>query len=126
MARRMLTLYDKFLIIGLLAAALLVLIFVRYTARETSIVVALVDGKEVFRASLMEDQRFSVDGPLGKTDIQIKDKRVRVVDSPCNKKICVHTGWIDRSYQTIICAPNHVVIRLLRGDDKDKLDAVTG
>ncbi len=122
----MLTRYDRFLIIGLLAVALLGLGVIRYRAGGTDTVVVLVDGRETFRASLAEDQHFFVDGLLGKTEIEIRDKRVRIVDSPCDRKICVHTGWIDKPYQTIICAPNRVVIRLLGGVDKDKLDGITG
>jgi len=121
----MLTRYDKLLIIGLLAAALLGWGVIRYRAGESSIVVVLVDNKEVFRASLAEDRRFPVDGLLGGIEIEIKDKRVRVVDSSCKRKICVHTGWIHKSYQTIVCAPNRFVIRLLGGDDRDELDGIT-
>jgi hypothetical protein len=125
-ARTRFTRYDKFLIIGLLIVALLGLCVVRYRAGGTDTVVVQVDGEEVIRASLADDRRFSVDGPLGRTEIEIKDKRVRVIDSPCSRKICVHTGWIGKPYQTIICIPNRVVIRLLSSDDKDKLDAITG
>jgi hypothetical protein len=123
---RILTRCDIFLVIGLIAAALLCLGVVRYKTGGTDVVAVQVDGEEVVRSSLTEDRRFSVDGPLGETEIEIKGKRVRVVDSPCRKKICVHTGWIDKSYQTIICVPNRVVIHLFSGSGKDKLDGITG
>ena len=122
---KMLTRYDKLLIVGLLVVALLCLGVVRYRTGGTNIVVVHVDGEEVIRASLAEDQRFSVDGPLGETEIEIKDKRVRVVDSPCRREICVQTGWIGKPYQTIICMPNRVVIRLLSNGDSDKIDGIT-
>ena len=122
----MLTRYDRFLIIGLIVLALLGLVIVRYVASGSDTVVVKVDGAEVIRTSLSHDRRFSVEGPLGKTEIEIKDKRVRVVDSPCSRKICIQTGWIHKPYQTIICAPNRVVIRLLGGKDSDKLDGITG
>jgi hypothetical protein len=91
----------------------------------TDTVVVQVDGEEVIRASLNEDEHFSVDGPLGSTEIEIKDNRVRVVDSPCRRKICVDTDWIDKPYQTIICVPNRVVIRLISNKGEDKLDGIT-
>lgn len=121
---QMLTRYDKFLIIGLLVAALLALVIVRFRMGGSDTVVVQVDGEEVDRTPLSNDRRFSVDGPLGKTEIEIKDKRVRVVDSPCVRKICVHTVWINKAYQTIICVPNRVVIRLL--GNSNKLDGITG
>ena len=121
----MLTRYDRFLIIGLLALALLCLGIVRYRAGRTDTVLVQVDGEEVIRASLAADRRFWVDGSQHRVEIEIKNKRVRVVDSPCEKKICVRTGWIHKPYQTIICVPNRVVIRLLGSDDDDGLDAIT-
>ena len=120
-----LTRSDILLIVGLLAVAILGLGVVRYMSGGTDTVLVQVDGKEVIRASLSEDQRFSVDGPLGSTQIEIKDNRVRVVDSPCRKKICVNTDWIDKPYQTIVCAPNRVVIRLISRSGEDRLDGIT-
>ena len=120
-----LTRFDKFLIIGLVASAFLCLVIIRYRTYGTDTVVVQVDREEVIRVSLNDDQRFSVDGRLGKTEIEIKDRRVRVIESPCKRKICLHTGWIHKPYQTIICAPNRVVIRLF-GSDKDELDGITG
>ncbi len=122
----MITRFDKLLIAGLLIIAILGLAHVKYRSGGTDTVVVIVDGKEIIRMPLAEDQRFSVDGPLGQTEIEVKDKRVRVIDSPCKRKICVQTGWIDKSYRTIICIPNRVVINLLGGDDKDELDGITG
>ena len=120
------TRYDIFLIAGLLATALLGLGIIKYRTGGTDTVVIRVDGKEVIRAPLAEDQRFFVDGPLGKTEIEVRDRRVRVINPPCKRKICAQTGWIDKPYQTIICVPNRVVIELLGGAGKDELDGITG
>ncbi len=120
-----LTRSDILLIVGLLAVAILGLGVVRYMSGGVDTVLVQVDGREVIRARLSEDRRFSADGPLGSTEIEIKDNRVRVVASPCRKKICVNTGWIDKPYQTIVCAPNRVVIRLLKSNGEDGLDGIT-
>ncbi len=122
----MFTRYDILLIVGLLAVALLALGVIRYRAGAVDTVVVQVDGEEVVQAPLADDKRFSVDGPLGKTEVEIKDGRARVTDSPCDRKICVHTGWIHKAYQTIICMPNHVVIRLTGKSDSNELDGITG
>ncbi len=122
----MLTRYDAFLIAGLIVIALLGLVAVRYMAGGVDTVVVQADGKEVFRVPLADDGRLSADGPRGKTEIEIKDGRVRVIDSPCRRKTCVHTGWIDKAYQTIVCMPNRVVIRLTGSSDSDGIDGITG
>ena len=105
----MFTRYDTLLIAGLLVVALVGLGIIKYRTGAVDEVSILVDGEEVMRMPLTEDKQFSVEGPLGKTYMEIKDGRVRVVDSPCRRKTCVHTGWINRSYQTITPASMKVV-----------------
>ena len=122
----MFTRYDIMVIVGLLAVALLALGVIKYGAGVVDTVVVQVDGKEAVQAPLADDKRFSVEGPLGKTEVEIRDRRVRVTDSPCARKICVHTGWIDKPYQTIICVPNRVVIRLTGKGDNNQIDGITG
>jgi hypothetical protein len=121
----MFTRYDIFLIAGLLLVAFLILGVIKYKAGGADTVVVQVDDEETLRVPLTENRRLSVDGPLGKTEIEIKDGRVRVVDSPCDGKTCIYNGWIHKPYQTIICMPNRVVIRLV-GSSKDTLDGITG
>ncbi len=121
----MFTRYDILLIVGLLVAGIVTLGVMRYTANAVDTMVIKVDGEEVIRAPLANDGRFSVEGPLGKMEIEIKDRRVRVVDAPCGRKICVQTGWIHKPYQTIICMPNHVVTGLT-GKGNNELDGITG
>ena len=122
----MITRYDIFIIIGLVAAGIVGTGIIRYAGGKTDRVIVQVDGKEVMKACLAHDRSFSVEGPLGVTKIEIKDEHVRVVDSPCKRRICVHTGWIHKPYQTIICAPNRVVISLSGGSSDDILDGITG
>ncbi len=56
---------------------------------------------------------------------EIKNNKVRIKESSCNHKICIHTGWIDKPYQQIICIPNKVYIRILSKETKDKVDSVS-
>lgn len=51
---------------------------------------------------------------LGKAriTIEVKAGAIRMVDSNCRNKLCVRAGWISRPGQTIICAPNRVVIEI--------------
>ena len=119
-----LTRYDTLLIIGFLAIAIVILLVVSFAGGQVNTVIVQVDGKEVLRLPLASAGRYSVQGSLGETEIEIKDKRVRVISSPCRKKICVQTGWISKPHQTIICAPNKVVVRLTGSSDND-VDGIT-
>lgn len=68
------------------------------------------EGTEYTVVPLNEDRTINVPGPLGKTTVEIKGGRVRVLDSPCPNKTCVSQGWIERPGETIICLPNRVSI----------------
>lgn len=63
--------------------------------------------------SISENREIELDGKIGKIKIEIKDMKVRVKESSCPNKICVKTGWISRSGEIIVCAPNEVTIRIL-------------
>lgn len=69
-------------------------------------------------------ERFDLEGPLGKSIVEIDQGKVRMVNSPCPEKVCGHAGWISKKGQTIVCLPNHVVIRI-DGKSKEKYDAIT-
>ncbi|MBD3182089.1 NusG domain II-containing protein [Candidatus Poribacteria bacterium] len=121
----MFTRYDKLLIVFLLAAGLLSFVLIRIKSTPSNTVVVEVDGKEASQYNLETDGIFSIEGPRGKTRIEIKNKRVRVIESPCPKKICIQSGWIYKSYQTIVCVPNRVTIHLGRTREDNEVDGIT-
>lgn len=72
--------------------------------------------------------------------VQIKGGKVRMQESNCPRKVCVHQGWIEQGGESIICVPNKVVIKLVPDifnpgivgrertlcvPEKDKVDAIT-
>jgi hypothetical protein len=67
-------------------------------------------------------QTFRVSGPLGQTQVEIRDGAARVVDSPCRDKVCVKMGWVRGAGEWAACVPNRV---LLRVEARPGLDAVT-
>ena len=84
-----------------------------------------VDGRPVYILPLDKNRVVSVQGPQGNTLVEIKDHKVRVVESPCPNKLCVKQGWI--SSGAIVCLPNRVVVTV--GDFKTPehtIDATTG
>ena len=56
--------------------------------------------------------------------IRLEPGRVCIVESACPSQDCVHTGWISRAGEQIICLPNRLVISLTGG--QQEFDAVTG
>ena len=54
------------------------------------------------------------------------DKGFRVESSSCPDGICVRSGYISKAGQSIVCVPNEIIIRLLRGgrEEEDGLDGI--
>ncbi len=77
--------------------------------------------RQVEMIPLSRDTVLVVFGPVGKTTVEVKSRRVRVRDSECHDKICVRMGWIGYGGQMIACAPNRVIVRITGG----AFDAVT-
>jgi hypothetical protein len=120
----MFTLADKILIAGLLILTVLSFPVIKHFQHEGKLVVIEVDGKLVGNFSLGEDRLIPVDGKLGTTRVEIVGNGVRVLDSPCPHKLCVKSGSISRSGETLVCLPNRVVIRI-KGKGEPSVDAVS-
>ena len=84
-----------------------------------------VDGRPVYVLPLDRDRTVSVEGPRGRTIVEIRHHRVRIADSPCPNKLCIKQGWIDSG--GLVCLPNKVVVTIGGHEGKYKaVDAITG
>lgn len=76
-----------------------------------------VDNKMVAELSFAPEDRFSYSFPYAqgrqRAVLEIEGGRARLLPLPeelCPKGICSHTGWISRSYESIVCLPNRIMI----------------
>ncbi len=53
-----------------------------------------------------------IDGPQGKTALQISDGLAHVHKSTCRHSLCTKAGFISKAGSIIACAPNKVLIRI--------------
>jgi hypothetical protein len=79
------------------------------TARITS------PGQETLVLGLARDATVEVGGRLGQSRLELRDGRVRFVDSPCVNRLCVHAGWLWRTGHVAACLPNGVVVEITGG-----------
>lgn len=91
------------------AGAVVALLLTKSTENDSKVHIT-AEGAEYAVVPLDEDRIINVPGPLGKTTVEIKGGRVRVLDSPCPNKICISQGWVERPGETIVCLPNRVSI----------------
>ena len=122
--RKILTLGDKILIGALLLASLASVPLMRSMTAPGQIVRIETDGTLFQSVSLFENRTIAVPGPLGKTLVEIRDGRARIVASPCANKLCVNAGSIALTGHIIACIPNKVVVRITGGPPA-AYDAIT-
>jgi hypothetical protein len=108
----MATFMDKLLFVSLTALTLILFFCVRELFPSGSIVEIHLNNKTLYILPLNKDRIVSVDGPIGKSIVEIKDGKVRMKSAPCPKKLCVHQGWIDRG--AIVCIPNNLIVTISR------------
>ena len=125
----LLRIWRSLRLLDFLIFVLVVVVFVATTlfamqfSADASEVTVKADGK-LYIYRLDKDLKFDVTGPLGLTYIEIKNKAVRIVDSPCRDKICVHMGWLQSGGQWAACLPNRVFLSISSAK-KDGIDAST-
>ena len=88
--------------------------------------VVTVDGKLYGTYPLSQDQTIQVVQKNGHhNDITIKDGQVSMTFSDCRNQICVASGAISQTKDTIVCLPNKVVVEII-GEKPGDVDIITG
>lgn len=68
-----------------------------------------LDGQVVAESSLRLNRRITIEGPLGRSQIEILNGRVRVASDPSPRQLCVRQGWIPPG-GAAVCLPNRVSV----------------
>lgn len=106
-------------IVVALAIAMLLGLYVKFWGPHSVFVETVqlnIPGQAIQNLSLRENKILAVEGPLGITTIEVRDGKVRFVDSPCPGKQCVHAGWLSADGDFAACIPNHISL-LVAGSD---------
>jgi len=119
------TIADAVLFSLLMLASLSGMFLIHQVVSQGQNVRIEMDGKPVYILPIDRNNAVSVEGPLGKTQIEIKDHKVRITESPCNNKLCIHQGWTQQG--TIICLPNRIIVTIEdEPHQSGTVDAITG
>ncbi|MBN1799177.1 MAG: NusG domain II-containing protein [Spirochaetales bacterium] len=79
---------------------------------------------EEYYYALTSPNLISVEGPLGRTVIEINEGAVSVRSSPCPEKTCVKSGKVSLPGEWIACLPNQVLITI-EGRSEEDIDALS-
>lgn len=80
------------------------------------------DGMEIARLPLNIDRVYRINDS---NTIEISGKSVRMTEASCPDRICIKTGAISRSGQSIVCAPHRIVVTIIGDREPSPYDAIT-
>lgn len=81
-----------------------------------------VTGQPEQRILLSRNQTLTLQGALGESVIEVNDGRIRFIDSPCDNKQCIHSGWLSRAGDFAACLPNRVTVFVAGVDAFDTIN----
>jgi len=82
------------------------------TSGDAGILTIQITDNSPRQYSLDQDRIIKVEGAIGQSLIEIRQKKVRFVHSPCRSQFCILHGWISSNGDITACLPNQVSIRL--------------
>lgn len=108
------------------SAAVIVLLFTvwfifAHSGGNGGTAVITKDGAVIARLPLDKDTVYRPDG----TDMEftVKNGKISVTHSDCPDLVCVKTGAISGGFESIVCLPNRVAVKIEK-NDTDNIDVV--
>ena len=103
---------DIFIILALSGTAFLFFAFNKIMAESGDTVFVYVDETVYAEYDLSKDNQYEINTEYGKNVITIKDRHVSVSSASCKNQVCVNHNPISKSNESIICIPNHLMVRI--------------
>lgn len=102
---------DRWLVGALFLLALGLLFLLGPEQRGRRLVVER-DGQVIFVAPLDQPRQVRLKGPLGETELEIREGKACILSSPCSHKVCIGMGRIAAAGELLACVPNHLLVRI--------------
>ena len=112
---------DILLIFITLIISLLFILINKLNSKNGNIAKVYYDSNLIKTIDLSIDKEYIVKGYNGDILIKVKDNKIKVVEEKSPKHLCSKQGYIYKSYETIVCLPNKIVIEI---DNDKKIDTV--
>lgn len=119
---------GDFILIALLSVIFISSLFIfKIWKGNNEELVALIsqDGRiirTIYLDKVIDPERINITGKYNEI-ILVEKGRIRFLEAPCPDKVCVKTGWLTKSGDIAVCAPNKTLIKIV--GKKTKVDVVT-
>ncbi len=117
---------DVVLFFILLAAGLLISWTSLTAGTEGEKVLVTVSGQTYGIYDLREDRSVEITRDGHTNNIIIEDGHVSMAYSDCANQVCVDTGAIHLSGDSIVCLPNKVMVEITGGGKDGDVDVISG
>ena len=109
-------------LIGFLVIVIILSIIVINQKKDDGNKLAIVkhNNEIILSIDLSVDNTYTVKGDQGDVLIVVKDGKIKVEEENSPLHLCSKQGFIEQSYETIVCLPNRISIEIQNND----LDAV--
>ena len=112
---------DIILGIGIIAVALLMLLFMQINrGEEGNRIQVTLNGKVYGTYSLEKDQVIEIEEGSFYNKIRVEDGKAYMEEANCPDGYCEEQGKISRHTQTIVCLPHKLVVEVLESDNGKK------
>lgn len=114
---------DKLLILVLLIVVIiLLLIFKLNEKKDNLLAVVYYENNKVLTIDLSKDEDvYYVEGYNGNVKLIAGNGKIKVDEEESPLHLCSKQGYITKSYESIVCLPNKIVIKI---EANDELDAI--
>ncbi len=79
-----------------------------------------LDNKLYKKVPLDKEQKIEIKNKKDKNTVYIHDRGVEVSHANCHDKVCVKTGFIKNSGDSIVCLPHKLNIKIVASDKNKK------
>ena len=112
---------DKKLIAILVSTLIIILTILKLTAdKENKIANIYYENEIILTIDLSkQEQEYIVNGYNGDVKISAGGGRIKVISEKSEKHLCSKQGYISESYETIVCLPNKIIIKITSNNDLD-------
>lgn len=78
-----------------------------------------VDNKLYKTYSIDDDEEIKIKSEERYNIVKIHDHGVEIIEASCPDKVCVHSGFITKPSESIVCLPNKVHIKIKTHDKNE-------
>ena len=115
----------KLIIIVLVVAIIIIFMIALSNDEKNKKALVYYDNKivEEIDLSIIERKEYTVDGYNGVVKIIAENGKVKVQEEESPLHICSKQGFIENAYESIVCLPNKVIIKIV-SDKNSEYDTV--